>query len=108
MKGIELTETALAQVRKALAGRGDGAGVRLAVKASGCSGMAYRMEFSPMAEPEDQRFGEAGAWVFVDPKSLGYLEGCRLDYVKEGLSEGFKFENPNEKSRCGCGESFSV
>lgn len=108
MRGIDLSERAAEQVRKSLAGRGESAGVRLAVRPSGCSGMAYKMEFAPERAEGDFEFGVGGARVYVDAKSMAYLEGCRLDYVREGLSEGFRFENPNETARCGCGESFSV
>ncbi len=108
MRGIEMTEAAAAQVAKSLAGRPEGSGVRLAVRTAGCSGMAYKMEFAPEKEEGDWELAQGGARVFVDAKSMAYLSGCRLDYVKQGLSEGFRFENPNEKARCGCGESFSV
>ena len=83
-------------------------GLRLGVKTTGCSGLAYKIEFADNANPEDQQFESHGIKVLVDPKSLAYLEGTELDYTREGLNEGFKFTNPNEKDRCGCGESFHV
>ncbi|ASK26699.1 iron-sulfur cluster assembly protein IscA [Neisseria chenwenguii] len=105
---ITITENAANHIRSFLGKRGKGLGVRLGVKTSGCSGMAYNLEFVDEAAPEDQVFEEHGAKVFVDPKSLVYLDGTQIDYTKEGLQEGFKFENPNVKDSCGCGESFHV
>ena len=80
----------------------------LGVRTTGCSGLAYKLEFADEVKPEDTTFESNGVRVLVDPKSLAYLEGTELDYVREGLNEGFKFNNPNEKDRCGCGESFNV
>jgi iron-sulfur cluster assembly protein len=80
----------------------------LAVKTSGCSGLAYTLEFVDEAAPEDESFASFGVTVVVDPKSLAYLEGTELDFVREGMNEGFKFNNPNVKNECGCGESFTV
>ena len=91
-----------------LAKRGKGIGVRLGVKTSGCSGMAYKLEFADAAEPDDHVFESGGLKVLVDPKSLPYLDGTELDFTREGLNEGFKFNNPNVKDACGCGESFNV
>ena len=71
-------------------------------------GLAYKLEFADAPNPEDQEFESHGVKVLIDPKSLAYLEGTELDYTREGLNEGFKFNNPNEKDRCGCGESFHV
>jgi len=105
---ITLTEAAAARVQKFLAGRGKGIGLRLGVKTSGCSGMAYALEFVDEASPEDLTFESHGVKVLIDPKSLAYLDGTELDYTKEGLNEGFKFNNPNVKDQCGCGESFTV
>ncbi|UOP05422.1 iron-sulfur cluster assembly protein IscA [Conchiformibius kuhniae] len=105
---ITLTEKAADHIRNFLAKRGKGEGIRLGVKTSGCSGMAYQLEFVDDVAPEDQVFEDFGVKIFVDPKSLVYLDGTRLDYVKEGLQEGFKFDNPNVKDECGCGESFHV
>ena len=106
--GISMTSAAAAHVAKFLANRGKGLGIRLGVRTSGCSGMAYVLEFADELEPDDQIFEEHGVKVIVDAKSLLYLEGTELDYTKEGLNEGFKFRNPNVKDACGCGESFTV
>ena len=105
---ISLSESAAKHVSNFLTKRGKGIGVRLGVKTSGCSGMAYKLEFADAAEPEDIVFESQGLKVLVDPKSLPYLDGTELDYTKEGLNEGFKFNNPNVKDECGCGESFNV
>ena len=105
---ITLTDTAANRIRDFLDKRGKGIGLRLGVKPSGCSGMAYVMEFADELQDEDQVFEDKGVKLIVDPKSLLYLDGTELDYAKEGLNEGFKFNNPNEKDRCGCGESFTV
>ena len=105
---ITLTEAAASHVRKFLANRGKGEGLRIGVKTSGCSGMAYVLEFVDQVQPEDQVFEDHGVKLIVDPKSLIYIDGTQLDYTREGLNEGFKFNNPNVKSSCGCGESFNV
>lgn len=105
---ITLTENAAKHINSYLAKRGKGLGVRLGVKTSGCSGMAYNLEFVDEADAADKVFEAFGAKIFVDPKSLVYLDGTQVDYTKEGLQEGFKFENPNVKDSCGCGESFHV
>jgi len=105
---ITLSETAAQHVSRFLAKRGKGLGLRLGVRTTGCSGMAYKLEFVDTASPEDLMFESQGVKVFIDPKSLPYLEGMELDFTREGLNEGFKFNNPNEKARCGCGESFTV
>ena len=105
---VTLTEAAAKHVQKYLARRGKGVGLRLGVKTSGCSGMAYKLEFADQVEPDDKVWESFGVKVLVDEKSLPYLDGTALDYTREGLQEGFKFHNPNEKSRCGCGESFQI
>ncbi len=105
---ITLTESAARHVSKYLAQRGKGVGVRLGVKTSGCSGLAYKLEYADVVAPEDQVFESHGVKVLVDPQSLSYLDGTELDFVREGLQQGFKFSNPNERDRCGCGESFRV
>lgn len=105
---ISLTDAAAAHIRKSLDARGRGVGVRLGVRPSGCSGMSYVVEYADEARPEDTVFDAQGVRVLVDAKSLAYLDGLELDFVREGLNEGLAFNNPNEKSRCGCGESFSV
>jgi iron-sulfur cluster assembly protein len=104
---ITLTATAANRVQHFLAKRG-GIGLRLAVRTSGCSGMAYSLEFADAAEADDLCFESHGVTVLIDPKSLPYLRGTELDFVREGLNEGFKFNNPNVKNTCGCGESFAV
>lgn len=105
---VTLSEAAAKHVANFLAKRGKGIGIRLGVKTSGCSGMAYKLEFADAAEPEDVVFESHGLKVLVDPRSLPYIDGTELDYAKEGLNEGFKFNNPNVKDQCGCGESFNV
>ena len=105
---VTLTEAAAKHVQKYLARRGKGVGLRLGAKTSGCSGMAYKLEFADQVEPDDKVWESFGVKVLVDEKSLPYLDGTELDYTREGLQEGFKFHNPNEKSRCGCGESFQI
>ena len=105
---ITMTEAAADRVRTFLENRGKGIGLRLGVRTSGCSGMAYVLEFVDELNEEDQTFEEHGVSIIIDPKSLVYLDGTELDYVKEGLNEGFEFNNPNAKGECGCGESFNV
>lgn len=105
---ITMSESAVQQVKKSLMKRGKGLGIRLSVKTNGCSGLSYVMEFVDVKDLTDNefRFGDVG--LFVDHKSLVYLDGTELDYTREGLNEGFRFNNPNVKAECGCGESFTV
>ena len=105
---ITLTEAAAKHIKKSLAGRGKGVGLRLGVKTSGCSGMAYVLEFADVVEEEDQVFESQGIQVLVDPKSMLYIDGTELDFTREGLNEGFRFNNPNVQDECGCGESFTI
>jgi len=105
---ITLTERAANHVADFLAKRGKGVGLRLGVRTSGCSGMAYKLEYADAVNPDDLLFESHGVKVVIDPKSLPYLEGTELDFTREGLNEGFKFNNPNVKDQCGCGESFNV
>ncbi|NOX77230.1 MAG: iron-sulfur cluster assembly protein IscA [Gammaproteobacteria bacterium] len=105
---ITLTDAAADRVKAFLENRGKGVGLRLGVKTSGCSGMAYVLEFVDQVESDDTVFKDKGVTVLVDPKSFLYLDGTELDYAKEGLNEGFQFNNPNVKDSCGCGESFTV
>ena len=105
---VTLSEQAAKHVANYMTKRGKGVGLRLGVRTSGCSGMAYKLEFADAAEPDDILFESHGVTVLIDPKSLPYLEGTELDYTREGLNEGFKFNNPNVKDACGCGESFNV
>jgi len=105
---VTLTPAAARHVEKSLARRGSGLGLRLAVKTSGCSGFAYALEFVDAIKDDDQCFETHGVKIVVDPRSLGMLDGTELDFVREGLNEGFKFNNPNARAECGCGESFAV
>jgi iron-sulfur cluster assembly protein len=105
---ITLSVSAAGRVQKFLDQRGKGIGLRLGVRTSGCSGMAYTLEFVDEALPGDLAFESHGVTVLTDPKSLTFLDGTELDFVREGLNEGFKFNNPNVKNTCGCGESFNV
>ncbi len=106
--GISITESAAAHVAGQLESRGHGLGIRLGVRTSGCSGMAYVLEFVDEESPEDTVVEDHGVRVFVDPKSMVYLDGTQLDFVREGLNEGLQFRNPNVAAECGCGESFTV
>ena len=106
--GVTLSENAAQHVANFIAKRGKGVGIRLGVKTSGCSGMAYKLEFADESQDDDLVFESHGVKVLIDPKSLPYLEGTELDFVREGLNEGFRFNNPNVKDECGCGESFNV
>jgi iron-sulfur cluster assembly protein len=105
---ITMTERAAQHVANFLSRRGKGVGLRLGVRTTGCSGMAYKLEYADAAQPEDEQFESHGVKILVDPKSLVYIDGTELDFVREGLNEGFRFNNPQEKNRCGCGESFNV
>jgi iron-sulfur cluster assembly protein len=105
---ITLTESAADRVKSFLDNRGKGIGLRLGVKTTGCSGMAYIIEFADEIDSDDNVFEDKGVKVLIDPKSLVYLDGTEVDYAKEGLNEGFQFNNPNVKDSCGCGESFTV
>lgn len=105
---ISVTPKAATQIRKALVKRGGGAGLRVAIKTSGCSGYAYALEFADAASAEDLAFESEGVQLFVDARSLPMIDGTQLDWVREGLNEGFKFNNPNASATCGCGESFAV
>ena len=105
---ITLTENAAKHVQNFIAKRGKGVGLRIGVRTSGCSGMAYKLEFADEVVGDDIQFSSHGVTLLVDPKSLTYIDGMELDYTREGLNEGFKFNNPNVKNQCGCGESFGV
>ena len=105
---ITLSEAAARHVSRYISRRGKGVGVRLGVKTTGCSGLAYKLEYVDEPQAEDVVFEGHGVRVLVDPKSLAYIDGTELDFVREGLNEGFRFNNPNERDRCGCGESFRV
>lgn len=106
--GITLTQQAADHINRHLQKRGKGLGLRLGVRTTGCSGLAYNVEYVDEPASEDQIVEQLGVKVFIDPKSLPFLDGTQLDYSREGLNEGFRFSNPNEKASCGCGESFTV
>lgn len=108
MNNITISERAAGHIARYLEKRGKGIGLRLGIKTTGCSGLAYKMEYVDDARPEDLLFEQHGVKLFVDPDSLQYIDGTEVDFVREGLNEGFKFVNPNEKASCGCGESFTV
>lgn len=105
---ITLSELAAKKIQQQLKRRGKGLGVRVGVKTTGCSGLAYVLEYVDVPSDTDMSFVSYSTHVFVDPKSLVYLEGVKIDWVRNGLNEGFDFQNPNERDRCGCGESFRV
>ncbi|MEN1420318.1 iron-sulfur cluster assembly protein IscA [Pseudomonas aeruginosa] len=105
---ISMTEAAAKHVQRSLEGRGKGEGIRLGMRTTGCSGLAYVLEFVDELAAEDLVFESHGVKVIIDPKSLVYLDGTELDFTREGLNEGFKFNNPNVRGECGCGESFNV
>lgn len=105
---VEITNSAAEKVLRHLSKRGKGLGIRIGVKTTGCSGLAYVLEFVDIPLKEDLEIKQTGFSIFVNPKSSPYLQGMIIDYVKNGLNEGFEFRNPNEKDRCGCGESFRV
>ena len=105
---ISITDAAAKKIQQTLTRRGHGQGIRLGVKTTGCSGLAYVLEYVDSPQQEDQCFDCAGCKIFVDPKSCVYLQGMTVDYVRQGLNEGFKFNNPNARDYCGCGESFRI
>jgi iron-sulfur cluster assembly protein len=105
---ISLTPLAAEKVKTNIERRGRGYGIKVGVKTTGCSGLAYVLEYVDDPAKEDLSFVSEGVHVFVDPKALPYIEGMTMDWVKNGLNEGFDFKNPQERDRCGCGESFRV
>lgn len=105
---ITVTEAAANHIARCIKKRGGGIGIRLGVKTTGCSGLAYKLEFVDEPSPEDLTFESKNVLIFVDPKSFHYVDGTDLDFERNGLNEGFKFNNPLERDRCGCGESFRV
>ena len=105
---ISLPEKAAVKIQTQLKRRGKGLGIRLGVKTTGCSGLAYVLEYVDVLDSTDQQFESNAVTVYVDPKSLAYIQGLEVDWVRNGLNEGFEFRNPNERDRCGCGESFRV
>lgn len=105
---ISMTTAAAERVRSFLHNRGKGIGLRVGVKTTGCSGLAYVLEFVDTLNEDDAVFEQDDLKLIVDGKSLVYIDGTQLDFVKEGLNEGFQFNNPNVNGECGCGESFTV
>jgi iron-sulfur cluster assembly protein len=105
---INITDTASHKVKQTLSKRGKGLGIRIAVKTTGCSGLAYVLEYVDNPDDHDIKIDCEGCALYIDPKSCAYLQGMTIDYVRNGLNEGFEFRNPNERDRCGCGESFRV
>ena len=105
---ISVTENAAQQIRNQLAKRGKGVGLRVGVKKVGCSGLAYTFDYADEMRPGDRLFEAHDAKVVVDADTLSILDGSRLDFVKEGFKQVFKFDNPNIDSTCGCGESFNI
>jgi len=105
---ITLTEKASNKVKQTLEKRGKGLGIRIGVKTTGCSGLAYVLEYVDNSIAEDIKIDCYGCALYIDPKSSAYLQGMTVDYVRNGLNEGFEFKNPNERDRCGCGESFRI
>ena len=105
---ISVTENAAKQIRNQLAKRGTGVGLRVGVKKVGCSGFAYTFEYADEMRPGDRMFEAHDAKLVVDADTLSFLDGSRLDFVKEGFKQVFKFDNPNIESTCGCGESFNI
>lgn len=105
---ITVTNTAAKKIKQQIIKRGKGEGLRIGVKTTGCSGLAYVLEYVDIPNPEDQCIECEGCKLFVDPKSCVYLQGLEIDFVRNGLNEGFEFRNPNERDRCGCGNSFRI
>jgi len=105
---VLITDSAARKIQQTLSRRGRGIGVRIGVKTTGCSGLAYVLEYVDQVHADDQCIDCNDCKIFIDPKSCPYLQGMTIDYVRKGLNEGFEFQNPNERDRCGCGESFRV
>lgn len=106
--GITITENAAKHMLKSLHQRGKGIGLRIGLESSGCSGYGYKLEYVDEARQDDQLIEAYGITVFIDPNSLIHLDGMTVDFVRQGLNEGYVFDNPNAVSECGCGKSFSV
>lgn len=105
---ITITDVASRKIQQVIAKRGHGLGIRLGVKTTGCSGLAYVLEYVDTPSADDVCVEQNGCRLYIDPKSLVYLQGLEVDYKRNGLNEGFEFKNPNERDKCGCGESFRV
>ncbi|WP_025732273.1 HesB/IscA family protein [Carnimonas nigrificans] len=108
MAHISISEAAAHQIQHVLAERGSGIGLRVGIKPSGCSGYAYVLDIADKAGADDHQFEQHGATVVIDSEALAVMDGTEVDYINEGLNKLFKFNNPNVKDECGCGESFSV
>jgi len=105
---ITATDKAVSKIKQQIDKRGKGIGIRVGIKTTGCSGLAYTLEYVDSKIPDDLEFDCDGCKIYVDPKSCPYVQGMTIDYIRNGLNEGFEFKNPNERDRCGCGESFRV
>lgn len=105
---ITLTEKATDKIKKSIEKRGKGLGIKIGVRTTGCSGLAYTLEYLDTLQSDLLEYQNNGATIFVSPKDIVYLNGLIVDYVRNGLNEGFEFKNPNERDRCGCGESFRI
>ena len=105
---INVTDVAARKIQQNLQRRGKGIGIRIGTRTTGCSGLAYVLEYVDQHADTDQVFDIDSFKIVVDPKSLPIVDGITVDYVRQGLNEGFEFTNPNERDRCGCGESFRV
>ena len=105
---ISLTEAAAERVNTYLAKRGQGVGLRLGVKSTGCSGYSYVINYADSVEGEDIVFEDRGVKIVVDPDALKLIDGTQVDFIKNGLNEAFSFKNPNVTGECGCGESFNI
>jgi len=105
---ISVTERAAKKIQQVIDRRGKGLGIRIGIKTTGCSGLAYVLEYVDNPQGDDYCIECQGCWLFVDPKSSVYIKGLEVDYVRNGLNEGFEFKNPNERDKCGCGESFRI
>ena len=105
---LTVTDRAAKKIQQVIIKRGRGVGIRLGVRTTGCSGLAYVLEYVDSPQETDQTIECNGCQIFIDPKSCPYLQGITVDYVRQGLNEGFEFKNPNERDRCGCGESFRI
>lgn len=105
---ISLTPAAAQRIRKFIASRGQGLGLKLGVRKNGCSGFAYVLDYADGASPQDVVFEDQGVKVFVDREALPLVDGTTVDFVREGMGESFRFDNPNTRGECGCGESFTV
>jgi iron-sulfur cluster assembly protein len=105
---ISITPSAAQRIKTFIAARGQGQGLQLGVRKTGCSGFAYVVNYADEVQPGDHVFEDQGVKIFVDQESLKLIDGTTVDFVKQGLNEAFRFQNPNIKGECGCGESFTV